>query len=401
MESNDIQTAVRKKKPRQIIIKILFLLSGLTFIAAGSAYAVIVSTLAQERFYAILAPAAGAVIFLLLFTFIFWKNKRLTVTAAFILFLILVSFVIGLRVLYQAYHNSPVDVFLRDIDIMERIPFTGTTAHHPRRAASVEIIKGFPVFDGSAALYPVYCAFGRALNPDFTNEEAVIESSLIKCSNNPRAFENLLSGEADIVFTESLSQSQLEEAAEKGIKLNIIAAGREAFVFFVNKENPVDNITTQQARGIYSGRITNWREMGGKNERITAFQRRKNSGGQNALEHFMRNDTIMKVPQEEIVSGIGGAVKKVADYGRHKNALGFSFRFFVSDIMEEKNIKILHIDGIYPSEKSIRNGSYPLTLYFYAVTAGSKNPNIDNIINWILSGEGQKTVEESGYVPLD
>ncbi len=400
MEYNNNQKIMRKKKQRQIIIKIIYLLSGITIIVGSSVYAVIASTLAQERFFAILSPIAGGITCILFFIFLFWRNKRLTVIVVFILFLILTSLVIGLRVVFNAWHNREKNFFLNDVDIMEYIPFTGEKIVRNYEPASIEIEKDFPALDGSAALYPLYSAFAQALNPKFTDDGAVIESDLVKANNNPAAFENLLSGEADIIFVENLSEAQLEEASVRGIELNMIPLGREAFVFLVNKDNPVVDLTIKQLQDIYSGRIKNWSKVGGKNERIIAFQRVKNSSGQNALEDLMKKETIIKVSDEEIVSGIGGVIKKVADHKNYNNSIGFSFRFFLSGIMEEKNIKILHIDGIYPSEASIKDALYPLTSHFYAVTADSKNPNIDKFINWILSDEGRQIMEKIGYVPL-
>ncbi|MGG0719563.1 substrate-binding domain-containing protein [Robertmurraya massiliosenegalensis] len=88
-------------------------------------------------------------------------------------------------------------------------------------------------------------------------------------SNQTRgAFDRLLNGEADIIFVAHPSESQMRRAEQLGIQLNLTPIGREVFVFFVHSKNPVDKLTIDEIQGIYSGKITNWSEVGGKDEEI-------------------------------------------------------------------------------------------------------------------------------------
>ena len=160
--------------------------------------------------------------------------------------------------------------------------------------------------------------------------------------------------------------------------------GREAFVFIVNKNNPVDNLTVEQVKGIYSGEIKKWSEVGGENRYIDALQRNAGSGSQTAMLSFMDG-----VQMKRSLTGLFGS------------AIGFSFRYYVEGIVENSDVKMLSLNGVYPSPENIADESYPLVSSFYAVyRKDDTNPNIPVLINWILSDEGQRIVGESGYAPL-
>ncbi len=95
---------------------------------------------------------------------------------------------------------------------------------------------------------------------------------------------SLIDGKADIIFCAKPSEDQIKKAEEKGLTFNMTPIGKEAFVFFVNKRNPISNLEAEQIRGIYSGRIINWSLLGGKNLPIKVYQRPQNSGSQTMLE---------------------------------------------------------------------------------------------------------------------
>ena len=154
-------------------------------------------------------------------------------------------------------------------------------------------------------------------------------------------------------------------------------------------------------RGIYSGAITNWNQLGGSNRKIEAFQRNANSGSQSALIRFMGNTPLITPPQDQIVDFMDGIIYRAADYQNHDNAIGFSFRYYAQDMIADKGIKLLSIDGIAPTVDNIRSGAYPLTSNFYAVTTQHSNANSQKLIDWILSPEGQPLIEQTGYAGIN
>ncbi|MDR1307264.1 MAG: hypothetical protein LBK74_06800 [Treponema sp.] len=98
--------------------------------------------------------------------------------------------------------------------------------------------------------------------------------------------------------------------------------------------------------------------------------------------------------------GMGDMVEAVSDYTNYKNSIGYSFRFYTNDMVNSSEIKILSVDGIYPSQENIQNKTYPFVQPFYAVTAGNETPNIRKFIDWMLSSQGQTLVEKTGYIPI-
>lgn len=266
--------------------------------------------------------------------------------------------------------------------------------------ASLSLTEDLPVLDGATALYPVYAAFANAVYP----HEKIFdpEKSLLECSTTGYAYRALVDGEADIIFCAAPSKEQLEYAAEKGEEMVLTPIGRECFVFFVNSKNPIENLTISQIRDIYSGRITKWKDLGVNMGTIRAFQREEGSGSQSMLIRFMGDTPLMAPPTENVIAGMGGIIEKTADYRNHKDAIGYSFRFYSTEMVKNNQIKLLSMEGVAPTRENIINGTYPAADCFYAVTlASNENPNVDRLIEWILSDEGQQLIDKTGYVTLD
>ena len=263
--------------------------------------------------------------------------------------------------------------------------------------------------DGATALYPVYSAFVQAVYPD--PQEAGTYSpynSKVECGGTIRAYERLISGEVDMIFAAGPSAEQLKMAEKAGKELSLTPIGREAFVFFVNSKNPVESLTVEEIQGIYTGEIKNWKELGGKWQRIRPFQRAENSGSQTSLQKLMAGLPLMEPEEEDRIAGMGGIIRSVASYRNHSNAIGFSFRYYSTEMVKNGDIRLLALNGVEPTKETIRDGSYPIASEFYAVTAApvgtepfeERNSTAREFLDWILSEQGQWIIEETGYVSL-
>ena len=264
--------------------------------------------------------------------------------------------------------------------------------------------------NGATALYPVYSAFVQAVYPNageggYTPRELY---EIVRCDGTITAYERLLDGTTDIAFAAAPSQAQLEAAAAAGMEYHLTPIGREAFVFFVNSRNPVTELSVEQIQGIYTGEITNWAEVGGKNQSIRPFQRAENSGSQSALLRLMDGLPLMEPEEEDRISAMDGIIRQVASYRNYRNAIGFSFRFYATEMVESGDIRLLALDGVEPTRETIRDESYPITETFYAVTAApigkpplqERDPTAAAFLDWILSDQGQQLIEQTGYVAL-
>lgn len=265
--------------------------------------------------------------------------------------------------------------------------------------SSLKLTENLPVLDGAAALVPVYAAFIDAVYPkgsvtyeggSFSDDnyygENFAPDSKMQYKNTVRGYQAIVDGTTDILFSAAPSEEQKQYAEEKGVKLIYVPIGLEAFVFFVNANNPIDGLTTEQIRGIYAGDYKNWADLGGPNRVINPVTRPPGSGSQSAMDSFMGDREIaLKSP-----FAIIGA------------SIGYSFRYYMDGVVGNDAVKMLSLNGVYPDAENIQNGSYPIIAKFYAVyRADNTNENIPVLIDWILSEEGQTVIEESGYVRIN
>ena len=270
----------------------------------------------------------------------------------------------------------------------------------------IDDVTSMPILDGAEACFPVYSAIAKAVykNIDIIEKNAIYDyfnGRVVTFFNTAEGYERLFSGEVDMFFGAKPSKGQLERAKELGVELEYTLIGKEAFVFFVNENNPIDELSSEEIRKIYHGDITNFKEVGGKNEKIIAFQRPERSGSQAMMQHFMKDVSLKEPIQVEMQAAMSGIIRQVADYYNEDGAIGYTFKYFLEGLNQEENVKILSIDGIYPTKENISNGSYPLVAGFYCVTVkGNDHEYIDDMIDFILSDDGQTIIEETGYVPV-
>jgi phosphate transport system substrate-binding protein len=172
-------------------------------------------------------------------------------------------------------------------------------------------------------------------------------------------------------------------------------------VFFVNARNPVQGLSVTQIQDIYSGKLTQWHSVGGEGGVIKAFQRPEGSGSQTMLQKIMEGKALIPAPQADVVQGMGGIIRRAADYKNYRDAIGYSFLFFATEMVQDQEIRLLNINGIAPSRQSIRDQTYPFSADFYAATIkGRETQQTRALIEWILAPQGQDLVDKTGYVPL-
>lgn len=284
-----------------------------------------------------------------------------------------------------------------NIDIQAYLPFDEDSKIVKTDSKTLKLTENLPRIDGAAALFPVYSAFVNAVYPNTTK----LHDGIFEYNNTPDGYRLLAEKETDIFIGVYPSDEQRAYAEENQTTFEYTPIGTEAFVFFVHKDNPITNLTTEQIKDIYSGKITNWKDVGGKNEKIAAFQRNEGSGSQSMLKRFMGDTPITDAPTEMVNDLMAGIIEQVADYKSKTNSIGFSFRYYVEGIIKNPDIKMISIDGAAPTSENIRNGSYPVLTPIYAVTyKENQNGNVDKLLEWILSDEGQYIINETGYVGI-
>ncbi|ECF1703819.1 TPA: PstS family phosphate ABC transporter substrate-binding protein [Salmonella enterica subsp. enterica serovar Enteritidis] len=248
---------------------------------------------------------------------------------------------------------------------------------------------------GATALFPLYASAYHQLVPgrDFA----------VDPTRTPEAYDMLIRHRSDVIFVAQPSEGQKKRAADAGVKLIYTPFAREAFVFVVNINNPLNSLNEQQVRDIFSGKITNWREVGGNDERIQVWMRPEDSGSQTVMEaKVMKGTPMLPAKKDLIMDLMNGVISKVAAYQNVQPSIGYTFRYYATQMNKgvSKNIKLLAINGIAPTVENIRNGTYPYIVDAYMVTRENPSREAQKFVSWFLSPQGQSLVEDVGYVPL-
>ena len=304
----------------------------------------------------------------------------------------------GRKILGRDYQ---VEQIQDEVNIYDYQPFSQTakdygTLQQLDEPATISITADYPKLDGATAAAPVYAAMVQEI---YKGLNANTVEDYVTCSKTDVAYQRLIDGEIDIFFGAQPSKQQIAAAKEQGIELVLHPIAKEAFVFFVNSDNPVTSLTIGQIQDIYQKKVTKWSAVGGNDESIMPFQRPENSGSQTIMLAMVMRDKPLPAPLfEEYAAGMGGIISRVATYRNYSSAIGYSFRYFATGMKPNEQIRLLAIDGIEPTVEHIRNGTYPFTVDVYAVTAGSTNANTQKLIDWVLSAQGQDFIEQCGYV---
>lgn len=222
-------------------------------------------------------------------------------------------------------------------------------------------------------------------------------------SNTDPAYTKLINKEVDLIVVTEPSAEELERAKEAGVELEVTPVVNEGFVFYTNKVNKVEGVTFDQLQKIYTGEITNWKELGGEDAKIVAYQRPVNSGSQTGILSLVMKGKKMKEPtKEEYVETMAGIIEVVADYDNGKDSIGYSYYYYATTMYGNDNLKFLAIDGVIPNHDTIKDSSYPLiTAYNIVTLKGNDNETVKALKDTLLSSKGQEIARNAGYVELN
>jgi phosphate transport system substrate-binding protein len=301
---------------------------------------------------------------------------------------------------FPAIGDKTAEAFAKGLKLVEGAELVeGANLVAPRKPPMLRIDSDYPKLDGATSLIPVYAAAARAI---YRADDGTRKASVAFSESTPEAYQALIEGRADMIFVPAPSEKQRQDAAEKGIAFTVTPIAREAFVFLVNESNPVTSLTADQIRGIYSGGIDDWRKVGGTPGEIMAFQRKEGSEGQTAMQRYVMRDTPMREPlKRAYYNDMGGRFYRAAVYRNLSGAIGYSFRFYVTETNSFPGVRLLAVNGIAPTIENIRDGSYPFTDEACIVTARPLSENAQKLRDWFLGEEGQQLIADVGYVPIN
>lgn len=208
----------------------------------------------------------------------------------------------------------------------------------------------------------------------------------------------LLNGTTDIcASSRPMKPAEVEQMKQKynykGLEVRV---ARDGLAVYVHKSNKVKQLTMEQVRLIFTGKITNWKQLGGADKPINLYSRENNSG----TYEFFKEHVLLKqdfAPQAQHMAGTAALINAVS---KDPNAIGFGGAAYA------KNVKALAIAQeagkpyIAPTEATILNAQYPISRFLYFYLSKRPEGNVKKFIDWVISKQGQKVVTDVGYYPI-
>ena len=246
------------------------------------------------------------------------------------------------------------------------------------------------------------------IQPDFWGAKSSFSYSdyLAKnlCSGTHGAYTNLIEGKCDIIIaSRDISRNEKAAAESLGVELETAPLAIDALVFIVNPKNPVKNLTTDQVRKIYTGEITNWKEVGGVDHAITPYIRDADSGSQEKMETLVMNglNMIDGTYMPEIIGSQMTSPYSQLEYDEY--GIGYTPFFYCTAMVRDLlRVDMLSIDGVTPSKESLRANKYPFVSSIYAAVRKSESHEsiAYKLYKFLFTKEGADMIDESGYIAI-
>ena len=227
------------------------------------------------------------------------------------------------------------------------------------------------------------------------------------CSGTHDAYMNLIDGKTDVIISSrDISRNEKASAAELGVELETAPLAIDALVFIVNPKNPVKNLTSDQVRKIYTGEITNWKEVGGVDHAITPYIRDADSGSQEKMETLVMNGLKMIDGTEETYMFEIIGSQMASPYLQLENdeyGIGYTPFFYCTAMVRDlMRVDMISIDGVAPSKETLRNNKYPFVSSIYASVRKTEDHEsiAYKLYQFLFTKKGADMIDESGYIAI-
>ena len=236
------------------------------------------------------------------------------------------------------------------------------------------------------------------LEPDSTGAARLSEHVVNTGTHD--AYLGLVSGASDVIIVAREPSDEERAAAEAaGLTLEVRPVALDAFVFLVNGENPVDDLTLEQIRGIYSGQVTDWAQVGGPSLPLQPYQRDATSGSQELMMRLvMKGTPMIEAPDWLVLWAMTGPFTALAT---DASGIGYSVYYYAEYMQPDSDeVAMIGVEGVLPTGDTIASGAYPLVAEVYAVIRRGDGGSARAFFDWLVTDEGQQAVAATGYVPL-
>jgi len=208
----------------------------------------------------------------------------------------------------------------------------------------------------------------------------------------------LINGTTDIcASSRPMKPSEREKLKARYNTLGVeIKTARDGLSIYFHESNPVKELTLQQVKDIYTGKITNWKELGGNDSRIIVYGRENSSG----TYVYFKDNILGGADFVSSMQSLPGTAAVVNAVSKDRNAIGFGGAAYAVGV-KDAAIKVdAKSKAFLPTPENIKSGDYPIARFLYMYTRTRPSGDIKNFIDWILSQEGQSIVNEVGYFPV-
>lgn len=280
-----------------------------------------------------------------------------------------------------------------------KVPVESSQTSLPAPEPIFSSVEEYPRVDGSTANLPL---MARVLADTCGVSPEEAENWTGNTGTNT-SWNRLVDGDVDLLLVYEAPADTQAKIKASGVELEVTPVGRDALVFLVNSGNPVKDLSQKQLRDIYTGKITNWKDVGGEDQELFPFQRNPTSGSQTMfLKLLMKDVTPMDPPEDLTVGGMGQLIDTVATYDNSAGAIGYSVYYYASEMYGNPNLRLLSVDGVEPSKETIADGSYSLLNEFYLAIRADEpvGSAARRLRDWILGDDGRRAFEETNYVPI-
>jgi phosphate transport system substrate-binding protein len=198
-------------------------------------------------------------------------------------------------------------------------------------------------------------------------------------------------GEIDIgAVSRDVTSSELEQYPD----LKPVAIGKDSVAIVVHPSNSITGLTLEQVAKIFSGEITNWKDVGGRDAAIRVITREEGSGTRETFETYVMTPYQKETAAKAFVKASNGEVR--ATVSSDSSSIGYLSLGYVDETM-----KALTVGGVEATVQNVVAGTYPISRNLYLLTKGEPSALEAAFINFVLSSEGQKVVEDMGYIEID
>lgn len=208
----------------------------------------------------------------------------------------------------------------------------------------------------------------------------------------------LINGTTDICnSSRPMKSSERDKLKQRYNSLGVeIKIAKDGLSVYLSEQNKVNDLSIDQLKQIYTGKITNWKQVGGNDAKIIVYGRENSSG----TYVYFKDNVLGGADFTPSMQSLPGTAAVVNAVSKDKNAIGFGGAAYAKGIKFAAVKKDDKSTGYLPTSENIKSGSYPITRFLYMYTRSRPTGEIKNFIDWVLSSEGQAIVSKVGYFPV-